>query len=231
MNLVRYFAVIAVAIGIAACKKEVIVVQEADPTPVPATPTPPPETPAPATPTPRPLAPPGTFYVITYFTVESDGGVAGIKPGTKVKLIKDGAEVVRVSDGAMEFDARKEHLTNDLEIASLSARQDVNSQAQLRQRMASEVPAVAPVVGNSGSSVGDQIREVEKQQELLRVQLNQLQRQLDSIGYVDEYKAKTSSNEHLKLQTKQRLKAQVEALENRIRQYGDQARVLRLQMR
>lgn len=232
----------AVAIGMAACKKdEVIVVHEPEPTPVPATPvpatptpTPPPATPvAVATPTPRPLAPAGTFYVIKYFTVETDGGISGVKPGTKVKLIKDGDEVMRVSDGTIEFDARKDHLTNDLETASLSARQDINGQARLRQRMANEVAAVAtaPAVASAGSTVGDQVRELEKQQDLLRLQASQLQRQSDAIGYVDEYKAKTSSNEHLKLQQKQRVEAQIDALQSKIRQYDDQLSVLRLQMK
>jgi len=227
MNLTRWFAVIAVVMSIAACKKEeVVVVQEPEPTPVPATPTPPPA----ATPTPRPLAPPGTFYVIKYFTVESDGGLSGIKPGTKVKLIKDGNEVVRVSDGAIEFDARKEYLTNDLETASLVARHDINSQAQLRQRMAIEGAAAQTPV-SSGSSLGDQVRELEKQQELLRLQLSQLQRQSGSLGYVDREKAKTSANEQSRLQQQQRLEAQIDAVQNKIRQSGDQVNVLRMQMR
>ncbi len=105
--------------------------QEPTPTPVPL-PEPPkvvePEPPIPVTPVKR-LAPEGVFYVVQAFSVSTEDGVRGIRAGTPVKLIKDVGATLRVTDGQQEFDARREFLTNDLDIAGQAQGRQIGQQA------------------------------------------------------------------------------------------------------
>ena len=74
--------------------------------------------PASPTETAKRLAPTGVYYVVQGFSITTDEGVKGVRPGTKVTLIKDGGASLRVSDGPQEFDVRRELLTNDLDLAA-----------------------------------------------------------------------------------------------------------------
>lgn len=64
------------------------------------------------------LAPEGVYYVIQAFSVTSETGIKGVPLGTKLTLIKDMGDSLRVTDGRSEFDARREFITNDLDIAT-----------------------------------------------------------------------------------------------------------------
>lgn len=105
--------------------------QEPTPTPAPL-PEPPkvvePEPPIPVAPVKR-LAPEGVFYVVQAFSVSTEDGVRGIRAGIPVKLIKDVGATLRVTDGQQEFDARREFLTNDLDIAGQALGQQIVQQA------------------------------------------------------------------------------------------------------
>ena len=103
-------------------------------TPIPA-PEPPkiePGPPMPVAPA-RRLAPEGVFYVMQAFSVTTDAGVRGILMGTKVTLVKDGGATLRVSDGQQEFDARREFLTNDLDVAQQAFAGQAGQQAALAE--------------------------------------------------------------------------------------------------
>jgi len=137
----RGFALIPpalLAVICVSCNKEtaeVPIPAPAPPIPTPLRTTPAPATPAPivaATPLPHHYAPVGTFYVIQYFSIETDSGITGIKPGTKVKQISDLGESIKATDGQAEFTVKKEYVTNDLEVASEVARIDYESQAMSR---------------------------------------------------------------------------------------------------
>lgn len=90
------------------------------------------------------LAPDGVFYAVQAFSITTDAGVRGIRAGTPVKLVKDGGAMLRVSDGGQEFDARREWLTNDLDIAAKASGQQLSQQAaitewQQKQQVLAEV--------------------------------------------------------------------------------------------
>lgn len=72
-----------------------------------------------ATPVPAPkrLTPEGVFYVTQHISITTPDGISSVKPGTKVTLVKDLGATLRVTDGQMEFEATKDQLTNDLDIA------------------------------------------------------------------------------------------------------------------
>ena len=91
-----------------------------------------PDLPMPAAPSKR-LAPDGVFYVVQAFSITTDAGVRGIRAGTPLRLIKDGGTTLRVSDGQQEFDARRESLTNDLDIAAQASGQQASQQAAIAE--------------------------------------------------------------------------------------------------
>ncbi len=86
------------------------------------------EPPMPLAPVKR-LAPEGVFYAVQAFSVMTEDGVRGIRAGTPVKLVKDNGTTIRVTDGKQEFDAKREHLTNDLDLASQAVGNQVSQQA------------------------------------------------------------------------------------------------------
>ena len=116
-------------------------IPKVEPTPPPASPAPEPpkaEPPTPIAPAKR-LAPEGVFYVVQAFSVTTDDGMRGIRAGSKVTLVKDAGAILRVSDGKQEFDARREFLTNDLDIAALAhtrqmGEQAANAEFQIKQQ-------------------------------------------------------------------------------------------------
>lgn len=122
---------------VAEAKEEIVPAPKVEPTPAP-TPEPrkvepeqqkvKPEPPMPVVPAKR-LAPEGVFYAVQAFSVMTDDGIRGIRAGTPLKLIKDTGAILRVTDGKEEFEAKREHLTNDLDLAAQASGQQVSQQA------------------------------------------------------------------------------------------------------
>jgi hypothetical protein len=108
-------------LGLAGCDKVERADQSQMPTEQPAVaPAPAPAVVAPEPPTPPApkIAPEGEFYVTQRVEIITDSGVFGVKPGTKVKLVrKEGATMI-VTDGKQEFKLQPEVLTNDLDVAA-----------------------------------------------------------------------------------------------------------------
>ena len=52
----------------------------------------------------RNLAPDGTYFLLRYHSVTTDTGVTGFPPGTKVSLVGNSGQTIRVTDGQIEFD-------------------------------------------------------------------------------------------------------------------------------
>lgn len=90
------------------------------------------ELPMPVAPVKR-LAPEGVFYAIQAFSISTEDGIRGIRAGTPVRLIKDGGATLRVTDGKQEFDAKREHLTNDLDVAAQASGQQASQQAAIAE--------------------------------------------------------------------------------------------------
>lgn len=78
-----------------------------------------------------PLAPEGTYFLVQRVSLQTDSGVVGFAPGTKVTLVEKGDPLSVVSDGKYQFSVALSQLTNDLNIARDVARSDYAAQAQI----------------------------------------------------------------------------------------------------
>ena len=81
------------------------------------------------------LAPPGIYSTLLYLSVRSPSGITGLSAGTLVACVKDNGGVLLVTTGDLEFEAKRQDLTNDLNIADLASRND----AQAQQAVASSI--------------------------------------------------------------------------------------------
>ena len=59
-------------------------------------------------------APAGTYFLLERISISTDSGVIGFDPGTKVTLVNDLGESLRVTDGQTVFDVPKNRLTNQI---------------------------------------------------------------------------------------------------------------------
>lgn len=151
------------------------------PTPT-ATPTPAP-TPSPSpSPTPQPtpqarLAPPGVFYVVRAFSVTTDEGIHGFRPGKEVRLVKEESTTLLVTDGVIEGRAPKECFTNDLDVidsirdeerrqvalvASVRNQQNAEYRAQLSEQFSRQEEAKQFVEAHRSPGIDKLIKEREK---------------------------------------------------------------------
>ena len=76
---------------------------------------------------PRP-APPGVYFTLTYLSVRNPSGITGLEAGSRVICVKDEGPVLLVKAGNVEFEANRQYLTNDLNIADLAVRNDAEAQ-------------------------------------------------------------------------------------------------------
>jgi hypothetical protein len=77
----------------------------------------------------RHLAPEGVYFTLRYFSVPSVHGVRGILPGTKVVRVRDVApSILRVRTSDIQFDAKAQDLTNDLDLANAVSQADAQRQ-------------------------------------------------------------------------------------------------------
>ena len=92
-------------------------------------------------PQPRP-APPGVYFTLTYLSVRSPFGITGVEPGTRVVCVKDEGAVLVVKAGKAEFEAKRQYLTNDLEVADLAVRNDAEAQQAVASYIAKQQQAI-----------------------------------------------------------------------------------------
>jgi len=81
------------------------------------------------------LAPPGIYSTLLYLSVTSPSGITGLRAGTLVACVKDNGGMLLVTTGDLEFEAKRQYLTNDLDIADLASTND----AQAQQAVASSI--------------------------------------------------------------------------------------------
>ena len=115
-------------------------------TPVPASTPPSSEAIAAAAPTPAPkrLAPDGTFFLLAKKSMETDAGIVGLSPGTRVTRRADGKFL---ADGSV-LELKPNEMTNDLDLAGRAAGADAQAQAAIRQTLAARATAA-----NTGNDV------------------------------------------------------------------------------
>jgi hypothetical protein len=73
------------------------------------------------------LAPPGVYFLVQHVSVTTVAGVIGFPEGTRVKLVREEGDKMRVTDGTTEIDVEKRKVTNDLDVAGAAARRDAAS--------------------------------------------------------------------------------------------------------
>ena len=81
------------------------------------------------------LAPAGIYFTLLYLSVTSPSGITGLSAGTLVACVKDNGGMLLVTTDTLEFEAKRQYLTNDLDIADLASRND----AQAQQAVASSI--------------------------------------------------------------------------------------------
>jgi hypothetical protein len=67
------------------------------------------------------LAPPGVYFTLRYFSVPTPYGITRLSEGTRVVCVKDDGAVLLVKTSNLEFEVKRQYLTNDLDIANLAS--------------------------------------------------------------------------------------------------------------
>jgi len=84
------------------------------------------------------LAPSGVYFTLAYLSVPSPFGVTGLTPGTRVVCVKDEGAVLLVKMGNLEFEVKRQYLTNDLDVADLAFKNDVQAQQAVKSAIAEQ---------------------------------------------------------------------------------------------
>lgn len=97
------------------------------------------------------LAPPGFVFLLKYISVQTDSGVHGMLPGTKLKVLGEKDEKIQISDGQQEAWVNPEDITVDQDLAEMARSRDQSQQLKLtsvllkqkqeHQKMAQELAA------------------------------------------------------------------------------------------
>jgi len=90
----------------------------------------------------RRLALPGVYFTLAYQSVRTRSGITGVDAGTQVVCVRDEGPVVIVKAGNLEFEAKRQYLTNDLDVADLAARNDPESQQAIASYIAQQQQAI-----------------------------------------------------------------------------------------
>jgi hypothetical protein len=88
------------------------------------------------------LTPPGIYFTLTYLPVRTQYGITGVGAGTKVTCVKDQGPLLFVKAGDLEFEAKRQYLTNDLDVADLAVRDDVEAQQTVASYIAQQQQAI-----------------------------------------------------------------------------------------
>ena len=87
-------------------------------------------------------APPGVYFTLTYLSVRNPSGITGLEAGSRVVCVKDEGPVLLVKAGNVEFEAKRQYLTNDLNIADLAVRNDEEAQQAVASYIARQQQAI-----------------------------------------------------------------------------------------
>lgn len=87
-------------------------------------------------------APPGVYFTLRYLSVRNPSGITGVEPGTRVVCVKDEGPVLLVKAGNLEFEAKWQYLTNDLDVADLAVRNDAEAQQAVASYIAQQQQAI-----------------------------------------------------------------------------------------
>jgi len=74
--------------------------------------------------------------------VRSTAGLTGVEPGTQVVCVKDEGPVLLVKMENLEFEAKRQYLTSDLDVADLAVRDDPEAQQAVAPYIAQQQQAI-----------------------------------------------------------------------------------------
>jgi len=80
--------------------------------------------------------------------VRNPSGITGLEAGSRVICVKDEGPVLLVKAGNVEFEAKRQYLTNDLDVADLAVRND----AEAQQAIASYIAKQQRLTSTSGKN-------------------------------------------------------------------------------
>ena len=90
---------------------------------------------------PHRVAPAGVFFTLRYISVRNPYGITGVEAGTRVVCVKDEGPSLFVKAGDLEFEAKRQYLTNDLDVADLAVRNDGEAQQAVESYIAQQQQA------------------------------------------------------------------------------------------
>lgn len=85
---------------------------------------------------------PGVYFTLIHLSVRSAAGLTGVEPGTQVVCVKDEGPVLLVKMENLEFEAKRQYLTNDLDVADLAVRDDAEAQQAVASYIAQQQQAI-----------------------------------------------------------------------------------------
>jgi hypothetical protein len=106
------------------------------------------------------LAAPGIYFTLLYLSVASPSGITGLKAGTLVACVKDNQGVILVTTGNLEFEAKWQYLTNDLDIADLASRHDAQAQQAVASSIAQQYAMHQARRGEENAAFEQRLREI-----------------------------------------------------------------------
>jgi len=83
-------------------------------------------------------APPGVYFTLIHLPVRYGSALTGLEPGTRVVCIKDEGPVLLVKVDNLEFEVKRQYLTNDLDVADLAVRNDAEAQQAVASYIAQQ---------------------------------------------------------------------------------------------
>ena len=89
-----------------------------------------------ATPPPSPIAAgtdPAPCFLVHYVSVQIPGGIRGLAPGTRVTVMTELGDRLRVKSDDLEFEIDKDHITHDPQIAMRASQVDTRTQQKLAE--------------------------------------------------------------------------------------------------
>ena len=116
---------IAVCVGIASSSD--LTAQNATPTPTAETPV------ARSLASPAPPAPPAVYFLTQWASVKTQDSIRGYPPGTRLTIIGNFGDHLKVKAGEVEFEVKPDQVTNDPQIATQAVKRGVRQQGEVAQ--------------------------------------------------------------------------------------------------
>ncbi len=140
-----------------------------------------------ATPPPSPtpsLADSESSFLVHYVSVQIPGGIRGLAPGTRITIMNDLGDRVRVKADDLEFEVKKDQVTHDRQMAMRASQVDSRTQQKLAESVAIQQQRIAETQRNQiaqqeqARNEQGKLRELEERYRSLQRQEGEILRQV-----------------------------------------------------